>query len=80
MYYLILIEKNEMFVRSFSSVFFSALPQVVSPQLESATVISQMCLTLNVVFSLLAKLVDSSAPGSDEVKSNILEACAVTIS
>ena len=73
-------EMSEVFVRIFSSVFSPVLPQVVNPHQESEKEMSQIHLTIDKVFSLLNKLNESSAPGSDGVNPKLLKSCAVTLS
>ena len=73
-------EKNEVFVRSFSSVLSPVLPQVVNPHQESENDMSQIHLTVNKMFSQLNNLDESSAPGSDGVNLKLLKSRAVTLS
>ena len=73
-------EMSEVFVRSIRSVFLPVLPQVLNPNQESETEMSQLHLTLYKVFSQLNNLDESSAPGSDDVNHKLFKSCAVTLS
>ena len=73
-------EMSEVFVRSFSSVFSTVLPQVIIPHQESETEMRKIRLTIEKVFFQLNKLDETSAPGSDGVNHKLLKSCVATLS